>query len=493
MKTSDELFLLIKSMTRNEKGYFKKFASINSKNGDGNYLRLFDCVAEMEAYDEKIIKQKFKGAKFLTQLNVTKLYLQKMIIKSLRNYHSESDPDIERLYGMIEVQMLLKKHLYDSALRTLRALKAKLETQEVQLTHLYLLQLEYQILLRKGMYEEILETVHDKFEVEKSEIRNYENLCHYRYLQALAMSRTQIEGYTRNETEHDIRDILNDPMLTNPAAPLTFKAALHRLEIQNKCYLKIGDAQKAYESSLAMVETFRSNPEKINLLPYNYFASLNSLVNRCIASYKYKEALKYVDEIKKVLNSKGITISDSQRFEMESQMREKELVIYGGMFEFKKGIEAEQKLLAFIGGKPVRKEFKVTVLYFGAVCYFAEGRYDETLEKINELVHGDYDNIRKDIVLSAHILNILLHFQLKNYRLIQRLITVVQNYGSKQKFPIAEVTEFLTLLKSFIKAFESDNITAYKKAAKAIANKVGQYDFVDEDILMWWLKKTGAL
>ena len=158
MKQSNELFLLIKSMTRNEKGYFKKFASVNSKKGEGNYLRLFDCIDEMEEYDESVIRKKFAKEKFITQLNVTKLYLQRIIIKSLRNYYGENDPDIERLNAMIEITLLVKKQMYDSALRIIEKMKPVAKEYETHINALFLSQVEYQIFLRKGMYEEILET-----------------------------------------------------------------------------------------------------------------------------------------------------------------------------------------------------------------------------------------------------------------------------------------------------------------------------------------------
>ncbi len=150
MKSSNELFLLIKSMNRNEKGYFKKFGTINSKKGDGNYLRLFDCIDGMKEYDERIIKSKFAGEKFLNQLNVTKLYLQKMIIKSLRNYHSDNDPEIQRLNSMAELTLLFKKQLYDSALRMSEKLIGIAEENETFLHQLFLMQIQYQIMIRKG-------------------------------------------------------------------------------------------------------------------------------------------------------------------------------------------------------------------------------------------------------------------------------------------------------------------------------------------------------
>ena len=66
MKEQDDLFLLIKSLSNSEKGYFKKFIS-NEKLYKGNqvYLKLFNTIEQQKSYDEKLIKKIFAGEKFI--------------------------------------------------------------------------------------------------------------------------------------------------------------------------------------------------------------------------------------------------------------------------------------------------------------------------------------------------------------------------------------------------------------------------------------------
>mgnify|MGYP000023314336 CR=1 FL=1 len=58
MKPSNELFQLIKSLTKSEKRYFKLSSSLQS--GEKNYMKLFDIIEIQDEYDEPAIKQKFK-------------------------------------------------------------------------------------------------------------------------------------------------------------------------------------------------------------------------------------------------------------------------------------------------------------------------------------------------------------------------------------------------------------------------------------------------
>ena len=57
---TNELFQLIKSLSKSEKGYFKKFALLNSATIKANYERLFDAIDKQQTYDEVKLKQKVK-------------------------------------------------------------------------------------------------------------------------------------------------------------------------------------------------------------------------------------------------------------------------------------------------------------------------------------------------------------------------------------------------------------------------------------------------
>lgn len=489
MKSSNELFLLIKSMNRNEKGYFKKFGTINSKKGDGNYLRLFDCIDGMKEYDERIIKSKFAGEKFLNQLNVTKLYLQKMIIKSLRNYHSDNDPEIQRLNSMAELTLLFKKQLYDSALRMSEKLISVAEENETFLHQLFLMQIQYQIMIRKGMYQDILKTNKAKLAEEKRLLEAYQNLCEYRNIQGLSLSITQIEGHSPNQSVKEIEKLLLNPLLSNEKAPKSFKAGVHRHEILNKCYLKMGQHKKAYETALHMRALFLQNPDKIKQLPYNFFVALNGLTNRCLAMGNYHEALTYVKEAEELGDNPRYALSDSQRFEIYTQINEKRLIIHTKLREFDKGLEAEKLLQEMTKGKPVRVEFEVSTLYFTAVCYFGNDKMEPALKRINQLIHGRYENIRKDIILCAHWLNIMIHYELGNFSLMKRLLTVTKNFMQKHSFPMEEAESFFKKLSEFLKAAEAGKENLLRQKVEQIIPILDNYEFIDDDVMKWWFEK----
>ena len=68
MKTvSDQLFRLIKSMTKSEKKYFHQFAQRHVKGQSNNYLRLFLAIEQQEVYDEARLKLAQKTSQLLVR------------------------------------------------------------------------------------------------------------------------------------------------------------------------------------------------------------------------------------------------------------------------------------------------------------------------------------------------------------------------------------------------------------------------------------------
>jgi hypothetical protein len=114
MKKRDDLFKLIKSLTRNEKGYFKKFSKINSSETSSSYMILFDAVDRMKVYNEATLKKAMEGHIQITALSTLKNYLYDLILRSLRNYYENTDSVIKALNQKADLYILGKKGLVEA-------------------------------------------------------------------------------------------------------------------------------------------------------------------------------------------------------------------------------------------------------------------------------------------------------------------------------------------------------------------------------------------
>lgn len=120
---SEDLFLLIQSLTKEEKRYVKIFAK--SIGGSvSKYIKLFDILDDQPRYDEAELKIKLYKQKInISQLANYKLYLYKFICKALANLDEKQSIEEEILAGLRSVKVLYRKRLYPQALRLLAHLE----------------------------------------------------------------------------------------------------------------------------------------------------------------------------------------------------------------------------------------------------------------------------------------------------------------------------------------------------------------------------------
>ena len=114
MSSRSQLFQLIKSLSRSEKGYFKKVYSQNVLGKKNQYLELFDAIDAQNEYDGDELAKQFEDKQIFTQLSVAKNYLHKIILKSLRAFHSQASVDIELNEMMVNIELLYNKRLTEA-------------------------------------------------------------------------------------------------------------------------------------------------------------------------------------------------------------------------------------------------------------------------------------------------------------------------------------------------------------------------------------------
>src|SRR5882757_6478428 len=117
---NDNLFRLIKSLSKTEKAYFTKFAERHVIGEKNNYLKLFDAIDKQTVYDEK---KMLREEKYIKQLPYLKNYLMDIILKSLQVFYSDHTQE-HRVRRMLDDAWLLnKKGLYDLCYDVLEKIK----------------------------------------------------------------------------------------------------------------------------------------------------------------------------------------------------------------------------------------------------------------------------------------------------------------------------------------------------------------------------------
>ncbi|MGQ0829473.1 MAG: hypothetical protein ACT4ON_13880 [Bacteroidota bacterium] len=241
MKSTDKLFRLIKAMSPNEKGYFKKTISNSATSENKLYLLLFDTIEKKSQYNEKEIKQKLKNKELVNNFSSSKKYLYQMILKTL-NAYSKGSSVINKINESISYsKILFSKMLYKDALKVLdNAHELALKYEK----HLLLLEIAY-------TKKYIREFFHDKKKLNKShenylEQRKiweaYNEIIEYSYLDDKSVEFAP-EFYNGNYS--NLKPLLSSPLLGNKYVPHSIFGNILKLSnllfIKGSCNAPISD------------------------------------------------------------------------------------------------------------------------------------------------------------------------------------------------------------------------------------------------------------
>ena len=122
MKTSSELFDLIKALTGHEKRYFILFSSFQA--GHKKYLKLYYLLEKQKTYNEEKLIAALKNDPMCKQLAVSKNYLYTMILKSLNSYNASFKTSFGSSIDTIEI--LYYKGLYKQCFKIITKLKKQI-------------------------------------------------------------------------------------------------------------------------------------------------------------------------------------------------------------------------------------------------------------------------------------------------------------------------------------------------------------------------------
>lgn len=122
-KKQDPLYILVKSLTKNEKRFFRLHTNLFSKNKKPNYWILFEILEKMPEYDHALVLKKIKTTIEVKNLSQLKHYLKEQILETLVLFHKSNNETIENLEKLGIVVSLTKRSFTEEAEKILQASK----------------------------------------------------------------------------------------------------------------------------------------------------------------------------------------------------------------------------------------------------------------------------------------------------------------------------------------------------------------------------------
>jgi transcriptional regulator with XRE-family HTH domain len=474
MKKTDELFILIKSLSTSEKRYFRRFSKLHSDSASGNYTKLFEAIDKMEDYNEHQIKLKFKQEKFAKQLGVTKLYLKNLIIRALRNYYEDKLPYLSNILAMADTHIMIGRWMFDTADKKIQ--KEKLQAhKEERFSHvLEWVEMEEYLLLQSVRIKELSDRNASMAELREETMTKYENLLdYYTGRNRLVWAHQNFGDALPEERKKEIDKLSSDPLIADDAAALSGLAKLQRIELLSRLYWITNKSEQGIELLSNTIQAIDKG-EFGNELPLTkFFPLINRLISLKIEKRRLDEVVSLVDFADGLIKKHRHTISKLYEFRLRKIVLFHRIIISLYTGNFKDSLESVEVLKALVQDNTIvfEEEDQITFWMLEMMTLIEMEQFSKALQVSNQVINSCIE-ARKDLTMYAHWLGLICHIELKHYEIVKLLTKNAVLYASKNKLPIQLLTKVANDMQQMAASLEQKKPELVAPVAKALAQDI---------------------
>lgn len=451
MKPSTELFDLIKTLSKSEKRFFKLSSTLQS--GEKNYLRLFDAIDKQDTYDENEIKEMFKGEKFIKHLPSEKNHLYKLILKSLRGFHADSSISSILKQEIKNVEILYKKALYKECKKVLNRAKKIAADHEKFYYWFELISWEKQLIEEE--YEQGLFT-HDLDQLIEEElmvIEKLRNLAEYQMIYSRINYIFRSGAFNKNDDERkEVEKIANHHLIKGKNTALSIRATSICYYIQGLCAITNKDYENALLKFGLTKKRLDDNPTIKEDLPIRYVRTMKNMIFANISLGNLDAAQELIDETKNLAGKKGYDTLDVQ-VKIFTFTANTQLMVLDRQGRFKECLPTIDEMIKSLDtmGNQLSKEQRVLFYFNIMYVYFGLERYKDALKWVNKILNDNENTLRQDIYNFSRIFNLVIHYQLGNFDLLEYIIKSTDRQLKKIAKDYKSEELFIRFLKKVIK------------------------------------------
>jgi len=463
-RSKDNLFELIKSLTKSEKRYFKLLSSRHTIGDENNYIVLFDYLDKIDAYDEDALFDHFKGEAFLNRFSITKKRLYDHLLSALDTYYSNSSLDAQLYKSLHSADILYNKSLYDQCRRVLMSAQ-KLALKNERFAILMEISKRQKKLVESNGYSDVKD--HEIAEMIANDLI---------YLQALQENATlwnlkselfielSRKGVTRNEGQREtFEKIINELKNSVSVNALT----VGNLYLYNHIYSAYYFAIREYEECLVGLKNnialFDENPNYLQEHPNSYFSVLTNAIYVSEKLGEFQFAKLLLQDLKQFPVKYSAALSEDLQIKLFSSTSSIELSSYIARGDF----DAAKKLIPIIQdglrlyGEKIPPQRKAFLEFKFASIYLATQDFSEALKWVNSILNDSRLDSNEDILAFTHLLDLIIHLELKHDKLIPYAIKSTERFLKSRNILHSFEKVMLRFITKLLKAkdvFENETI-----------------------------------
>lgn len=424
---SSFLYDLVHKLSKSEKRYIK----VQHGNGEKDYLALMDALLTQKSFDDNKLIKDYKDANFIKNLPVNKRYLYEILLKTLTHFGEKTIED--QVFAKISAtNVLIDKTLYKAAYKELKKGLKLAEKYELFELQIMLLGIEKRIRsMRQFKFNSKNDNSELIYKTEKTCLDQLLNTNDYWYLNN-QISQFQMK-YQKIQTEEQkfyIHNIINSPKLKNENLATNIKSKIFFYQANATNQFMLGNTSQAYEFNKQFLDFLESKPNFLKLYAERYLATLNNLLIDSFGMGKYdklEQGINRLELIPKRAEFKAIKNIESNVF------RQKYLLLLNwclSQHDYQKAVELIPQIDTGLKQfeKTIEKHHRITFYYLCAYISFINKDYQEALKWNSNIIYDSKEDVVKEIFYFSRILNLIIHYELENYRLLDSLLLSTPKY-----------------------------------------------------------------
>lgn len=482
------IFKVIKSMTMNEKRYFKIFCKQHTLGDQNKYVLIFDLMTNIENYDDNYLKTEIKKKNYsIDYFSADLNYLERIIYKSLNEFHSEKTCDLKIKQNLITIEILFYKGLYDKCLDIIKKTKRIKLAKESQFLLLDVINWEKKCIgYSKGLLEakEINESLNTFFD-ELNYTKTINDLYYKSYILKNSTGKVSSEV-----VESEFEKLLEHNLLNLTIEKPTIHDAIFSLLVYCNYYHVKKDKVKEMEYLRNIIKIFDSNESYKYEKPLDYI----SVYSRIIDINKREDTDKFYSDLHELKSFNNIISLQNdvaiERIFLHTSQAELEHLLNNN------NLEAANVLMQDIQEKYLKNKFNVepyyliSLYYLFASIYCAMDNFSKGLRYINLILNEFKFSDRPKTFIKAEFLNIVIHYELKNYVLAQKsIVNLNKKYKNNFKFNIIEKEIINSINKIIDNPHIANRKNIFTKAKNTILSNGEIKNFKYHDLYMIYIDK----
>jgi tetratricopeptide (TPR) repeat protein len=449
-----DLLNLIGSMSKSEKGYFKKFVKGFGAESESNYILLFDYLDKNPGADDDTVVTFFKKKKIEVHLRMLRPYLWQMLMRALRVYNEEKSVRFEIRNRLQDMEILLSKNLTREAI--------KLIDESIELCNEHnqddyaIIFLQYRHYLagyydwenQRAIQPELVSHIINKLKQieQKVVLKDLDiQLTFFSNKHFPLKEKSIIDSYAK---------FMVYPIMADEDAIIGIPAKLAFYHIKKNWFRLISEYETALEYQVKTVRLLEENPQFLKNAVATYIKELYEEAGLFLHVGKPDDAVKALDTLLSYATVNPIDSNFRRRFYYQGIL--KILKLYPHNYPHLKAIVPD--IENFISQANYVYEAEKLITYFDiAVFYFSINNYNKALDWLNPVLNL---NPKGNVAYQVHtrLLNIIIHYELKNMMMLPALLRNTYRLMLKMELKLEFEKSLLSFIRRLLMRINEDEL-----------------------------------